>query len=204
MSQGLQKDLREVFVSPKLAFLSDVLWEWIAIQERSARAGDAMWWYNERASVGGFAGAIWRSGGIVLEEFSTHKLARGKVMGVRNRAKTVVGRGDMDFLFGSKRYTLEAKHCWCRANFLRVPKALEKAKHDLKYSRAEGTKLAVVFAPLSLSKTSVDADIAAWTEKARQFKVCARAWVFPKGGHEFVVKSNQRCYPGVGIFIKSL
>ena len=37
------------------------------------RAGDVPWWYNERASLSVFAGAIWRAGGHCFEEYSDEK-----------------------------------------------------------------------------------------------------------------------------------
>jgi hypothetical protein len=58
---------REVIAGP-LPFLEDLLWEWVTIQERFLRLSngtDALWWYNERTSLGALAGAVWRAGGVV-------------------------------------------------------------------------------------------------------------------------------------------
>src|SRR6266436_4286385 len=124
-SEDVRRDSREVLVPRKLQYLEDVLWEWVAIQERSIRMWkkqDALWWYNERVSVGGFAGAVWRSGGIVLEEYSTEKFDGGGAP--TKTAKTVIGRGDMDFFLGGRQFTMEAKQCWSRVKIKKVKDAL--------------------------------------------------------------------------------
>jgi hypothetical protein len=162
---------------------------------------DALWWYNERVSVGGFAGAVWRSGGIVLEEYSTHKLGSNGV--AIKTAKTVIGRGDMDFMLGGKQFTMEAKQCWSRANIRKIKDKLKQAEEDLGRSIGERVQLAVVFAPLSLMSSSIEFDITKWIGQARDLKDCARAWVFPD--HKRKLKGdNNRCYPGVGIFVKQV
>jgi len=206
-SEDVRRDSREVLVPRKLQYLEDVLWEWVAIQERSIRMWkkqDALWWYNERVSVGGFAGAVWRSGGIVLEEYSTDKL-RGNGAATQS-AKTVIGRGDMDFLLGNKKFTIEAKQCWPRVRIKKVQDALAQAEHDLNRCQRIGNRvrLAVVFAPLSLTGRSTESEIIEWTRQARDLKDCARAWVFPDLARKLIYSGNNRFYPGVGIFVKQV
>lgn len=206
-SKDVPRDSREVLIPSELRFLEDLLWEWVAIQERSIRiwkGSDALWWYNERVSVGGFAGAIWRSGGIVLEEYSTDKL--GSDGAAAKTAKTVIGRGDMDFVLGGRQFTMEAKHCWSRVRIKKVKDALAQAERDVARCRSPGTyvRLAVVFAPLSLTGRSTESDIIEWTRQARDLKDCARAWVFPGTGRKLSFRwgDNHRFYPGVGVFVK--
>lgn len=204
----MPRDTREVLIGPrKLRVLEDLLWEWVAIQERSIRmwkGADALWWYNERVSVGGFAGAVWRSGGIVLEEYSTDKL--GDDGATPKTAKTVIGRGDMDFLLGGKQYTIEAKQCWPRVKIKKVKDALEQAESDLKRCKSipKRIRLAVVFAALSLSGRSTESDIKEWIRQARDLKDCARAWVFPDLGRELIFAETKRYYPGAGVFVKQV
>jgi hypothetical protein len=76
------------------------------------KSQDALWWYNERVSIGGFAGAVWKRGGIVLEEYSTEKFGNNGAS--TKTIKKAIGRGDMDFLLGNKHFTIEAKQCWSR------------------------------------------------------------------------------------------
>lgn len=105
-------DSREISLE-NLPSFEDLLWEWIAVQERSIRlwkGKDALWWYGERSSLGGFAGAVWRSGGLVLEEYSTEKTPF--TSHETRKAKKVFGRGDMDFAMAGWKFTIEAKHCW--------------------------------------------------------------------------------------------
>src|SRR5882672_2253447 len=180
-NEEVPQSIREVLIVPKkLRFLEDLLWEWVSIQERSIRmwkGEDALWWYNERVSVGGFAGAVWRSGGIVLEEYSTKKF--GGKNGTNKTSTTVVGRGDMDFLMGGKQFMMEAKQCWSRTNIKTVKDALSQAEGDLACRDKTGydIRLAVVFASLSLTGRSIDLEIAKWILQARDLKDCARAWV---------------------------
>jgi len=206
-NKDVTRDSREVVIPGKLRFLEDLLWEWVAIQERSIRiwkGKDALWWYNERVSVGGFAGAIWKSGGIVLEEYSTEKFDGGGAP--TKTAKTVIGRGDMDFFLGGRQFTMEAKQCWSRVKIKKVKDALAQADRDLTRCQRPGryVRLAVVFAALSLTGRSTESDIAEWTRQARELKDCARAWVFPGGGRNlsFSWGDNHRFYPGVGVFVK--
>jgi hypothetical protein len=51
-------------IAKKLPILADVLWEWLGVMDRYVRlsGGDLPWWYNERASISVFAGAVWRTG----------------------------------------------------------------------------------------------------------------------------------------------
>lgn len=73
---------------------------------------DAPYWYNERTSVGFFAGAIWKCGGIVIEEYSSDKVWEG----VKYSSRT-----DIWFMLDGKQYIAEAKF-----GFVRLQKGKEK------------------------------------------------------------------------------
>ena len=68
---------REVLIGkPELVCLHDVLNKWIDINIEyieKYQFSDAMFWFNERANIGALAGAVWRLGGVALEEYSTIK-----------------------------------------------------------------------------------------------------------------------------------
>jgi len=61
----------------RLQILKPVLKEWLALIEDPDAVhwpkDDAPWWYNERALLSLFAGAIWKCEGWALEEFTTGK-----------------------------------------------------------------------------------------------------------------------------------
>jgi hypothetical protein len=203
-------DIREVHAGP-LPPLEDLLWEWVTIQERSIRlwrGKDASWWYNERASLGGFAGAVWRVGGLVLEEYSTEKW-RGKHVRHAPRRRTV-GRGDMDFVLGGRQFVVEAKQCW---PLLGSTKPLRHAVWGLAAAQADvaranaapgSVRLAVVFAaPRSQRRTlKLEAQVADWIEAAGSVRTCARAWAFPEKGSRLWWPKTGRYYPGAAVFIK--
>ena len=64
---------------------------------------DIPWWYNERSSVSILAVAIWKAGGVALEEYAADK---GK------KKKHWKGRGDLFIKLNGQKYILEAKQKW--------------------------------------------------------------------------------------------
>ena len=201
-------DQREVLAAP-LPFLEDLLWEWVTIQERFLRLSngtDALWWYNERTSLGALAGAVWRAGGVVLEEYSTEKLQRS-----RKGTSRATGRGDMDFALGGHKFVVEAKQCWPRLGtakpIWRVKESLNAAKADVRRADVsrEYLRLAVVFAtPGSLKVDSLDLQLANWLHSARSLRRCACAWVFPEKGRNIHWPKTRRVYPGAAVFIRMI
>jgi hypothetical protein len=92
--------------------LQGVLREWVRVNEEFARRGqrfnDVPWWYNERANVSVFAGAVWRNRGRAFEEFSATKRKIGTTTGRLHGS--VPGRVDMYFeTRDGNEYNLEAK-----------------------------------------------------------------------------------------------
>lgn len=64
---------------------------------------DCLYWYNERANVSVFSGAVWKSGGVALEEYSSQK---------GNIDNTVNGRVDLYFSKQAEHAIAEAKMEW--------------------------------------------------------------------------------------------
>jgi hypothetical protein len=212
------KEYREVLCPKSVKFMEDMLWDWVNIQERSVRIwnDDPLWWYNERASAGALAGAIWRAGGVAIEEYITQKRSRRKV----GRAG---GRCDLEFMLGGKHCLVEAKQCWPWLTLrsgrkdIQTPKrnigaAMRLAKKDVRRLKKETDykHLAVVFASPQISasegtqwSTNLDREILGWIEQTRkQFPDCAYACTFPKSGDNIIWAERRRCYPGASIFIK--
>ncbi len=110
--------------SGPLKALRPILLEWLALMEDSSwweweKIPDAPWWYNERALLSQFAGAIWRCKGRALEEFVATK--RELKLRRKARRKDAQGaRGDLEFRWPQDKffYVSEAKLRWpsIRAN----------------------------------------------------------------------------------------
>jgi hypothetical protein len=95
----------------RLSVLEETLWEWTIAQERSSRLwgwDDVPWWYGERASLSVLAGAIWRTGGIALEEYTVDKSHRRD----DGQKGLMQGRNDLYFRIGRSDFVLEAKAVW--------------------------------------------------------------------------------------------
>jgi hypothetical protein len=201
-------DFREVQCAAKLAFLEDILWEWVGIQERSIRLyeNDCAWWYGERASMGAFAGAVWRAGGYVLEKYSTEKL-RPKTR--LRTGKRGYGRGDMSFALGGRMYNVEAKQCWpelrSKTKMREVYDHMGAALRDASRTTDDHgyTRLAVVFAaPRCMAHHSADDHIEGWIAAATDQNNCAVACVFPHLQKKLVHVKYGRQYPGAAIFVR--
>ena len=96
-----------------LRTMRPVLENWLAVTEQLAdewipQFDDAPWWYNERASMSVFAGAVWLGGGWAFEEFAASK----KEKQGRGRIRETKGRCDLNFSVNGHEYIAEAKQCW--------------------------------------------------------------------------------------------
>lgn len=92
-----------------LPHLRDVLQKWLDLNERTVQEwedGDISWRYNERATLGIFAGAIWLKGGFVIEEYSARKSRVDDA-----DSSEYFGRPDMWFELDGREYDIEAKIC---------------------------------------------------------------------------------------------
>lgn len=90
----------------KVEWLLPILEQWISINKEyieQHKSEDCLHWYNERANIGAFAGAVWRSGGYALEEYSAKKGTED------NRAN---GRVDLYFCNNTNQAIVEAKMEW--------------------------------------------------------------------------------------------
>jgi hypothetical protein len=115
--------------------------EWLLAIERYCRVcdgDDAPYFYNERANIGVLAGACWRSGWIVLEEFQSEK-------GYRNKPK-VNGRVDLWLADETREELVEAKFKWiCMGSpgtHRLVEETMVAALKDAKSTRCSGSDYA--------------------------------------------------------------
>jgi hypothetical protein len=136
--------------------LRRVLEEWLALNRHCVDTweGDVPWRYNEQATLSYFAGAIWRSGGFALEEYSRHK----------SNSKHGFGRGDLWFELDDREYDIEAKFCRVFLNEPYEPEShiqssLGKAVSDINSSRAyddRRVRCALLASTLAIDLTKPD------------------------------------------------
>lgn len=194
-----------------LVELEEVLWEWTVTQQRSFRVWereDAPWWYGERASISVLAGAIWRSGGIALEEYSVEKAK--SAIGSHKDIKS--GRNDLYFHVGGADFILEAKSYWpnLRSNdmYTGLENALQKAANDVKKVKQNygARRMAAVFIgpqiPAEHANKANDR-IHVLLDALNEVDGAARAWVFPEGTDN-LVSGRGLYYPGAAIVIQEV
>lgn len=209
----MSENLRGMMIDRRTA-LRDVLRHWIRanidIAESWSKFDDAPWWYNERASLSVFAGAIWRCSGIAFEEFSEEKLYASR-RGARR--KPYPGRCDIHFQIGSKEFVAEAKYGYSGAtskNWNIVPRItdlLDDARKAAGRLAPNGQcRLAIVFvAPYFTPKFKGDevAMMNRWIEKIREVRCSSKAWVFPKTSR-WLQSEGGYYHPGAAVFIQEV
>lgn len=198
-----------ITTNERLRCLRPVLQEWIAINDQLGEEwrefGGAPWWYNERALVSLFAGAIWRKGGKALEEYSEHK---------RGKQRKASGRIDLWFAFRNLEYMAEAKQCWLRT--LTHSRALQKAIDSMSLAKDDvGSlnpdrmrRLALVFGAPMIPKRYLH-DLPAQIEKMeavaqdKSIGADAVAWIFPTLAKPPISSDGYIC-PGIILWIKEV
>lgn len=144
------------YVSPTIEF-SALLNEWVSVQEDYLVfwPDDCCWWYTERPALSLLAAAVWRQGGVALEEFAWNKRAS-------TECKGYPGRCDLGFGLGKGKnktsYEAEAKHVWCDYD-LGSERMIAKARTKLAQAYAAAktlhkgeNPLAILFVSFSVSK----------------------------------------------------
>lgn len=199
--------------------LEELLWEWIATIQKTFRVmgtGDAPWWYNERTSLALLAGAIWRAGGVALQEHDIERKKPEKSSGSKH------GRCDLYFAVDRRHFIAEAKQLWLplRAQDPRG-KIKEKLTEAIKAVRSSGDegyeRLAILFisphAPESVlgarecSSNEIDRLISDFVDKSLDtYTKTARAWAFPQATRKLSDqdRKNPRIYPGAAVLIQGV
>jgi hypothetical protein len=178
---------RKGLVLGNLSPLRGVLCEWQNLNENPIwrKIPDLPWWYNERAVLSQFAGAVWRHRhGWVFEEYSTWRYWSQK--------KRQTGRGDVWFRINNHDYVGEAKQCWPilsgKASSVRRPieDMLDRASREAAQIMTPGygeLGLAIVFAAPAIIDSKlrylgsylIDA-----IDEVEKIENVSSAWVFPE------------------------
>jgi hypothetical protein len=167
---------------------------------------DSPYWYNERASLSLFAGAIWRRKGWAFEEYATEKHNISKT----GKRKKSIGRGDLMFKIDGHGFVAEAKQCWLN---IRSGDAIETLKDHIQLAQQDSLRtprygyqrLALVFATprIHISGTAeIDTHIKRFVEGINGLSNTASAWAFPSDRRE--MSADKYLYPGAVVLIRPL
>lgn len=190
--------------------LSHVLKKWIVLNIEIAQAWekDVPWWYNERAAISIFAGAVWRSGNLAFEEFVEEKRTASQ------DAKKSIYRGRVDLYLNIDKqdFMAEAKQCGSGASSknaqsaTKISENLSKACSEIRKLRPHGQRrIALVFVVPIIQKShkeDIDDRIKNWLNKIQQIDCDALAWVFPRYARN--TEWRNRLYPGVALLVKEV
>jgi hypothetical protein len=156
---------------------------------------DVAYWYNERATLSTLAGALWLSGGLVLEEYCTTRGSDGPDSGA--------GRTDLWCRLEGAEYTVEAKQ-HPKASYPALPRSLGPwATVQLAWASAQcltddfgaEKRLAMVFmVPSLLAAPSADA-LDEWIQAISSFPADLKAHYL--GADAPQSPRNHRYFPGV-------
>jgi len=166
--------------------LSIIPKKWIAlnkeISEEWANWKDVPWWYNERAVLSVFAGAVWKSGNHAFEEFVDQKRKVSRKSGRFSRKYQ--GRVDLYWTVDAHEFIAEAKQCWSGASALnsettsRITKILSKACADIRKSKPhKQRRLEIVFVVPYVRQTCqryIDDRVRHWVKKFNKIDCDAR------------------------------
>lgn len=200
--------LRGIRVGP-LGPLRRVLHEWLFLMEEKKNwpKNDAPWWYNERAVLSLFAGAVWTCGGWAFEEYATSKRMKA------GRQTKYGGRGDISFRVRGQRFEGEAKACSPSISrgpsdpLAGVRKCLDEACDAAKrLPRARGYRqIGIVFVSPCLRASQVKEwrdQVEAFIQSLPSLEDVALAWTFPGSGID--LKVGGYIYPGAVLVLRPL
>ncbi|MBU0634458.1 MAG: hypothetical protein KKB82_03250 [Candidatus Omnitrophica bacterium] len=184
----------------KLKELSKTLKIWIRNIKQFSKdfENDALYWYNERASLSVFAGAVWLSGGYALEEFSATKGSLGEEW---------KGRKDLWFCLNQQEYIVEAKFKYQSFSpqakiFDKIKQTLNEACSDAKKSvEKDNISLGLCFIAPYLPKSKekdMESLIESLKKELLKIDYDFLAWIFPEvSGRLSYPKNNIPIfYPG--------
>ena len=205
--------VKDVIAAGALQLFEDLLWEWTGVIKRVVRVWgqeDVPWWYNERASLSLFAGAIWKAGGIAFEEFSSER----EHLPSEDLTEVVLQRGRIDLYFSyrGEEFVAEAKQCWPR-----IGRRAQSAQAEIEYALQQavaavqtaqevyGQRLAIVFASPYFPQAELQeahACLTKWQQAVAGVACDCKAvyWL-----HECPWAQDEGAiYPGGAVFIKQV
>ena len=201
--------------SGRIRTLKPILDEWTTcvseITDEWKQKNDVPWWYNERASLSIFAGAIWRRGGFCFEEYSDKKRT---VEGRNHRNRPLYhGRVDLHFSWHGHNFIAEAKKTYSgfsqsrNSARNRLTNWLEKACSDARLlQKKKQRSLGILFARPMFKKnieSKIDEKLDQWVQMLADINTDAYAWVFPECARHKWSSDGYFC-PGEAVLIKEV
>jgi hypothetical protein len=191
------------FLKPVFARLRDVHQQYIDDSPKK----DFPYWYSERPQVGFLAAAVWKCGGIALEEYGTNKTEDDKR-----------GRGDLFIKIGGKGFDCEAKRLWLRFSRSEdsedlVGKILKDKNDGLKQAEinvkdhSSNGGLALCFVTPAIKGQTPEKDHYELLEKvirSLKNKVDAMVWIGFQDWENGKQKNDDTYYPGLLLVIKKV
>lgn len=198
-----------------LSSLKGVLQEWRKLNENPIwnEFDSKPWWYNERAVLSLFVGAVWRQpASWAFEEFSTWRYQ------TRNLGRK--GRADIWFSINDQNFVGEAKQCWptLSGNALTVRKSVENTLDIASREVAEvverdydevGLAMAFVAPCIVESKLShLGSYLTDAINEVEKIANVAVAWTFPEYAEKMRLPKEHRMYryiyPGTWLFLRAI
>jgi hypothetical protein len=186
---------------------SEILNEWCDVVSRYTNefcTGDALYWYNERASLSSFASAAARKDYHVLEEYSTDK--KGEESG-----DTYTGRADLYLAKGKTEYIFEAKQQWVSISdraaspSVKIGKSLRAARKDAASSNVNKVPVyGIVFAVPYIKKSfheNKEELLQNFIKGLSDIDFDALAYVFPEKAE--TINKSGTFFPGVACLIRA-
>jgi hypothetical protein len=178
LHHAVMRDIRGCYTSRAFKSWEQPLSAWFSLLDEYAhvyRNKDAGYWYNERATLSSFVGALWRAGAVALEEYRCSRHFGGQ---------PVTGRADLWFLLDGREYVVEAKQSWParpRTLLARAEVLFDSATAQLHADLDGGSsRVALLFVVPRLTRQPDDGEFAKeWIQAASQIKTDVRAWHFP-------------------------
>lgn len=192
--------------------LKNVLSKWIEVQDQlyyELSPNNAPWWYNERASIGSLAAAVWLCEGIAFEEYMTDKNVRDGC----DKEELVGGRGDIFFRVCQTGFRAEAKQAWgklrgySQRSYIdkNLTNALEEARRRPVEKREH--RIGILFLSPNIPEKfgdEIDEKIADWVKILQNTRDAACAWTFPAAARKHLSEDEHKIYPGCAILIKAM
>lgn len=175
--------------------------------DQKAKVDDVPFYYNERATLSSFVGALWRSGYNCLEEFATEKEFK------EGDEKTMkAGRGDLYFTTSSREakneFIIEAKICFSAPDTIKdsAEKSLEDANKDALAHIDRGvTKLSMAFVVPRKKSIFTQKELTKMIEGFGNLggKKTSVVHYYPSSLREFQ-DEVKRFYPGISVFLSKV
>jgi hypothetical protein len=203
----MKRHLKDSFIDAgSLPLLKPILQNWISVQLDYANAmehKDYAWWYRERTCVGFLSAAVWRSGGVTLEEWQTKK-------GPKEQSKH--GRCDLYICHSGKELYVEAKHMYSRARGKTerelgyIQRKLDDAVADARRLQCKrclqlGILFVAPFYPPGKQEGLVE-HIAKWLKDVESVPHDAMAWLY-QPRHTIKTDHNEWVSPGIVLLARS-